>query len=188
MTMITLGNHDLIDTEDGDPVLSQDWAKLYQSKVLNEKVMIITLDNASSNDVCAFTDKQYGLLAADLATARAEGYDVLLFYHIPLPTASFADAANQRLDANGDENNAVFNLYAPSNSNYKNWREDYATQNVYKLITDNADIIDAAFCGHKHVNQYSEIQGKGGNVIPQYTLIANAYEIGGSVTKITVYS
>lgn len=188
MTMITLGNHDLIDTEDGDPVLAQDWAKLYQSKVLNEKVMIIMLDNASSNDVCAFTDEQYGLLAADLATARAEDYDVLLFYHIPLPTASFADAANQRLDANGDENNVMFNLYAPSNSNYKKWREDYATQNVYKLITDNADIIDAAFCGHKHVNQYSEIQGKGGNVIPQYTLIANAYEIGGSVTKITVYS
>ncbi|MBQ8440936.1 MAG: hypothetical protein IJX19_09765, partial [Clostridia bacterium] len=73
-------------------------------------------------------------------------------------------------------------------SDYSAWRTDYATQNVYKLITDNADIIDAAFCGHKHVNLYSEIQGKGGNVIPQYTLISNAYAIGGSVTKITVYN
>ena len=185
--MVALGNHDFIGTTNGEELADKEWCKFYQSKVINN-VMIITLDNASSNDLCAFTDEQYDLLAADLATARSEGYDVLLFYHIPLPTGSTVDAVAKRLDDYGDENNSVVNLYSPSNSDYSAWRTDYATQNVYKLITDNADIIDAAFCGHKHVNLYSEIQGKGGNVIPQYTLISNAYAIGGSVTKITVYN
>ena len=185
--MVTLGNHDFMNTTDGAELAGKDWVKLYQSKVLNN-VMIITLDNASNGDGCAFTDEQYDLLAADLATARANDYDVLLFYHIPLPTGLTADAVVKRLDDNGDENNTFINLYSPSHSDYSAWRTDYATQNVYKLITDNADIIDAAFCGHKHVNLYSEIQGKNGEIIPQYTLISNAYAIGGSLTKITVYN
>ena len=103
-------------------------------------------------------------------------------------TSNEADDKVNRLDNNGDENNASMNLYQSSTKDYKDWRTDYATQNVYDLIVINADIIDAAFCGHKHVNLYSEIQGINGNIIPQYTLIGNAYGIGPSVLKITVYN
>lgn len=187
-TMVSLGNHDLIGTTDnaGKEVYAKNWAKDYESKVING-VLIIQLNNATS-DKCAFSFEQAELLAKDLETARTNGYNVLLFYHIPLLTSNEADDKVNRLDNNGDENNASMNLYQSSIKDYKDWRTDYATQNVYDLIVRNADIIDAAFCGHKHVNLYSEIQGINGNIIPQYTLIGNAYGIGASVLKITVYN
>ena len=186
-TMVALGNHDFMGTNNGAELAGKEWTKPYQCKVINN-VMLIALDNASNGAICSFTDEQYDWLAADLAEARAKGYDVLLFYHIPLPTGFSADAELKRLDNNGDELNDTINLYAPTHKDYSQWRNDYATQNLYKLITSNADIIDAAFCGHKHVNNYSEIQGIDGNIIPQYTLISNAYGIGGSVIEITVYN
>ena len=186
-TMVTLGNHDFMGTTNGAELADKEWATDYRSKVINN-VMIITLDNASNGAVCSFTKAQYDLLAADLATAREQNYNVLLFYHIPLPTGSTADAVLSSLDNRGDANNAVFNLFNPSHKDYSQWKNDYATRDVYKLITDNADLIDAAFCGHKHVNNYSEIQGKDGNIIPQYTLISNAYLTGSEVIKITVYN
>lgn len=60
---------------------------------------------------------------------------------------------------------------------------------VYELITNNADVIRGAFCGHEHVNQYGEIKAKtksGQNaVIPQYVLETVA-SYAGAVLKITV--
>ena len=185
-TMVSLGNHDLVDTTDGAEVYSKNWAKDYESKVLNGSVMIIQLNNATTNQ-CAFTADQVARLEKDLADARANQYDVLLFYHIPLLTSNEADAVVNRLDNLGDNNNETVNLYQNNQNNYSNWKTDYTTQKAYDLILNHADIIDAAFCGHKHVNLYSEIKGIGGNIIPQYTLIGNAYGSGNAL-KILVYN
>jgi hypothetical protein len=66
---------------------------------------------------------------------------------------------------------------------------------VYKLITENADIIRGLFCGHYHTSFYMEVEGsypdKAGirkrKTIPQYVLECNVYEgYTGHVLKITI--
>ena len=66
---------------------------------------------------------------------------------------------------------------------------DEATRKVYELITNNADVIKGAFCGHTHTNSYGEIRAKtpsgAAATIPQYVLepVANH---SGVLLKITV--
>jgi hypothetical protein len=66
---------------------------------------------------------------------------------------------------------------------------DEATRKVYELITNNADVIKGAFCGHEHVNRYEEIKAKTASgqatTIPQYTLEPVA-SYQGVLLKITV--
>ncbi len=63
------------------------------------------------------------------------------------------------------------------------------TKAVESLIIQNTDIVKAAFCGHKHENMETTIDGKlpdGTEVsIPQYVLTSTAYDMG-HVLKITV--
>lgn len=66
---------------------------------------------------------------------------------------------------------------------------DVATRKVYEIITNNADVIKGAFCGHVHANRYEEIKAKTASgraaTIPQYILepVAN---YSGALLKITV--
>ena len=65
---------------------------------------------------------------------------------------------------------------------------DEASARVYEIITSNADVIAAAFCGHRHCDFYTEInahtQDGAFKTIPQYTLAGTAYTL--IVLRITV--
>lgn len=130
----------------------------YFSKVLDGRVMLIQMDNAAGNDIGAsrFSEAQKTALEADLATARAKGYAVLLFYHIPLPSKNTNDGMK-------DYDLGMY-TYAG------------ASKDVYDLITNNADIIKGCFAGHTHADSYSDIMAKTADgkkaVIPQYVLSA----------------
>ena len=194
--MACLGNHDPLRSWNGAAdesatveermqILADNWIHdiYYYSKVINEKVMVVTLDNGSANGYGAFTAEQVTKLENDLATAREKGYIVLLFYHIPISTGN-AKYYNTKATTIGDKNNSTANFY----SNGINQYSPGASGEMYKLITSNADIIKGCFSGHKHCDFYTEINAKNADgtetVIPQYILIGAAY--GANVLKITV--
>ena len=142
----------------------------YASFVLKGKVMLIQLDNSLN----AFLDSQVEPFKADLALAREKGYAVLLFYHVPIATGNPDDyCAVSPLD--GESTHNLFS--GPIGSFSKG-----ASKEVYTLITENADIIKGAFCGHLHKDFYSNIKGTGengkGHLIPQYLMRGSAYEQG----------
>lgn len=68
-----------------------------------------------------------------------------------------------------------------------NEKTSEATTNI---ITNNADIIKAAFCGHEHADFYTEIKAKtaGGSaaIIPQYVLAGMPYCEHGNVMSIII--
>ncbi len=149
----------------------------YASAVLGGKVMLIQLDNSTSSDVpdvgTCFYPEQVSLLRADLEKAREKGYVVLLFYHIPIATGNAKDYRSVS-PYNGEQSN----FYSSGIGRYSTG----ASKEVYTLITNNADIIKGAFCGHAHNDYYTNIKGTGqngtGHLIPQYIMRASAYESG----------
>ena len=149
----------------------------YASVVLEEKVMLIQLDNSTSCDVpgggTCFYQEQVTPLREDLALARENGYVVLLFYHIPLGTGTAQDYRSV-----SPYNEEQSNFYSNGIGRYSTG----ASKEVYTLITNNADIIKGAFCGHVHNDYYTNIKGTGqngtGHLIPQYIMRASAYESG----------
>ncbi|MBQ8431453.1 MAG: metallophosphoesterase [Clostridia bacterium] len=153
----------------------------YASKVLDERVMLIQLDNGSTGE---FWESQIEPFQKDLALAREKGYTVLLFYHIPLSTGNVADYNNVALMV-GDKNNSSWNFYTKGIGNLSTG----ASKTIYDLIVNNADIIAGAFCGHKHSDFYTEIKAKTADgadaIIPQYVLIGVPYGKG-HVLRITV--
>ena len=196
--LITLGNHDLIRSWNGAAdesatkseryaIVEQYWKHdlFYSSKVLDERVMLIQMDNASSNVSWGeFLESQIEPLRADLALAREKGYTVLLFYHIPLSTGKAQDYRTDALRV-GDKNTATVNFYTNGIGNLSTG----ASKKVYELIVNNADIIAGTFCGHKHSDFYTEIKARNADgteaVIPQYVLMGLFYEKG-HVLRITV--
>ncbi|MBQ9113193.1 MAG: hypothetical protein IJY08_06400 [Clostridia bacterium] len=153
----------------------------YASKVLKDRVMVIQLENGIKD---AFWDIQVEKLTADLALAREKGYAVLLFYHIPLSTRN-PKYYNTKALTVGDKNNAAANFFTEGIDG----DSEGASGEVYKLITNNADIIKGCFCGHKHSDFYTEINAKTPDgtdtTIPQYILIGVPYGTG-NVLRITV--
>lgn len=156
----------------------------YVSKVVKDKVMCIVMDNGASQ----YWPEQVPLLAADIETARENGYVVLIFEHEPICTKNPAETKVEPISAND-----------PSTPDYCNTcvgREGStgATKEVYDLITQNADVVRGVFCGHMHSDFYCEILGsyldENGNkvdaVIPQYVLTATVYGGTGHVIRITV--
>ena len=159
----------------------------YVSRLLDGKVMLIVMDNASAGGFGAFTEEQVKKLESDVATARENGYTVLLFYHIPLATENPAYAqAQAEPHVKGDKGTAVWNF---ETRGIHSDSSDPATKRAYELITSSADVIKAAFCGHKHNDFYTELNAtdiNGANaVIPQYILIGTPYGTGNAL-RITV--
>ncbi len=189
-----LGNHEPVRQMQGkveDPtslesrmdILREIWPHdiYYASRVLDERVMLIQLDNGATGE---FWESQIEPFQKDLALAREKGYTVLLFYHIPLSTGNVADYNNVALMV-GDKNNASWNFYTKGIGNLSTG----ASKTIYDLIVNNADIIAGAFCGHKHSDFYTEIQAKSADgadaIIPQYVLMGVPYGKG-HVLQITV--
>ncbi|MBQ8344945.1 MAG: metallophosphoesterase, partial [Clostridia bacterium] len=185
--MVTLGNHDPVRMMEGKvnenttfeermQILQEHWEHniYYSSKVLGDKVMVIQMDNGSTG---FFWDMQVPLLEADLAEARAQGYKVLLFYHIPLSTGNLA-YKNVESSCAGDGAASSANFYSEGVNKYSTG----ASGKIYNLIVNNGDIIAGGFCGHNHTDFYTEISAKTADgaetVIPQYTLIGTPYGNG----------
>ncbi len=131
----------------------------YTSQVIDDRVMIVVLDNASRYDISSerYTENQLNRLTADIATAKEKGYTMLLFGHVPLPTQNTA----------GHSFYVTYDMDAYSD-------EHPTSKAVYKLIINNADIIKGYFCGHNHGDTYLEIIAKTSDgkpaYIPQYVL------------------
>ncbi len=193
--LIAFGNHEMTRRCQDNPVtpdptslesrydfLQENWEHdvYYTSKVVKDKVMLIQLDNGSNK----FWDSQIEPLANDLALAREKGYTVLLFYHIPLCTKNPKEAPLYPIRRNDtyEWDFSVNEIGNPSTT-------DAATLEVYDIITNNADVIKATFCGHFHSDYTTEIIAKTADgtdtVIPQYILTGNPYD-GGHALKITV--
>ena len=194
--MATLGNHDSTRIMQGTVAddtsyesriefLADFWINdlYYASKVLQDKVMLICLDNSESK----FWESQIEPLNADLEKARENGYVVLIFEHEPLCTRNTAEKDLAPLMQRDSGNTDFANTFIGSDGT------SGASLEVYELITHNADIIKGVFCGHWHSDYYTEIiasyTDENGNtvneVIPQYVNTANAYD-NCHLIKITV--
>ena len=197
--LVTMGNHEplrqmqgtvpeTISTEDRIRMVADAWEHDidYVSRVLEDKVMIIGIDNSTRCDDGnpGFYEHQIPLLKRDLALAREKKYVVLLFYHVPLVTGKEADT---RVEASviGDPNGKFGNFY---HGGIGPWCSD-AAKEMYELITSGADVIKGLFCGHNHNDYYTEVAARTSDgeetVIPQYVLIGTPYQKG-HVLKITV--
>ena len=191
---ITLGNHeptrrcqdnpvtpDPTSLESRYEILQDNWDHniYYTSTVLDDRLMLIQLDNASS----CFWENQIEPFKADLALARENGYDVLLFYHIPLCTGNPKDTNVYPIMRRDGYNYNFYNDYIGKNGT------SGASKTVYDLIVNNGDIIKGTFCGHKHSWYYTEILAKTADgkdtVIPQFIISGTPYD-GGHAFKINI--
>ena len=195
-----LGNHEVYQRMQGEveetvsfgermDILKKHWICdiSYVSRVLADKVMVVVMDNASAGGFGAFTDDQFEKLTNDIATAREKNYAILLFYHIPLATENqkYTEAHAEPF-VKGDRCTEVWNF---ETRGIHSDSSNPSTKKVYELITSSADVIKAAFCGHKHNDYYTEIIATDINraktTIPQYILIGTPYGTGNAL-RITV--
>ena len=188
----SIGNHEIVQQMQGTvpesktleerrELVSASWCNDidYASYVVKDKVMAVLLDNSEG----VFRESQYTKFKADLEKARANGYIVLVFYHIPMNTGNPACTIVNELSGNGE---LAYLNEVPSFPGYATSGGD---KKVCDLIRNNGDIIKGCFCGHNHGDYYSEIIAKtpeGRNtIIPQYLLDGGAYD-SGHVLKIVV--
>lgn len=197
--LIALGGHDQVKQmqtklpektplEERRAILGRSWKHdiSYTSKVIKDKVLAIVMDNGNHG----YYEEQVDKLARDIVLAREKKYVVLVFQHEPICTGYPEDCEKQ-----------AFRVYAHENYNFYNncigndLSEDSPTTRVYKLLTENADVIRGIFCGHIHSAFYTEIKGsyidengiKKFRNIPQPILTPSAYDdYAGHVMKITV--
>ena len=199
-TLACLGNHEIPQRMQGEvgetvsldervDILKRRWICdiSYVSRVLDDKVMLVVMDNASSGGFGAFTEDQVGKLEKDISTAREKNYVILLFYHIPLATENpkYTEAHAEPF-VKGDRGTEAWDF---ETRGINSGSSDPCTKRAYELITGSADVIKAAFCGHKHNDYYTEITATDINgvrtTIPQYILIGTPYGTGNAL-RITV--
>ena len=195
-TLVTPGNHEYVQKCEGKVDETLTWGerrawlnniwkhnKVYTSKVIGDRAMVIQLNNGAG----MFDTRQIDKLQADISTARAKGYVVLIFTHQPLVTGNANDTAVQRLYS-GNYPTYDFYSYRPGETVHPD--KDDTTKSVYEIITSNADVIKGIFNGHVHTNFYTEIAAKTSvgesAIIPQYSLTSSVFDEGYAL-KITVY-
>jgi len=161
----------------------------YYSEVLGEKVMLVQLDNSMHR----YWDHQVDKLKKDIDLARENGYVMLIFQHEPISTGKREDMAVTALRESPGAS-SVRNFYNKAAVGHIG-ESDKATRDVYALLTENADVIKAFFCGHMHSAFYTEVScsytDENGNKqkaeIPQYVMEGLIYDkYVGHVMEITV--
>ena len=185
-----VGNHEWhpseTPTEEDYAWIQQYWQNdvNYSSVVVQNKVMLIQMDNSQGKFLAGQAEK----LQADLTTARAQGYKVLLFVHEPLNT-------------NNAKNTSVKAIYSVDNTEWATTTHNFNTKSmtvnssnennvaVAQVITTNGDLIRGVFAGHLHSDFYVEItatdaDGNAAN-IPQYVNGAAKFA-DGQALKITL--
>ena len=153
----------------------------YHSEIIGDKTFVIGMNNGEAK----YTSYQYERLLCDIEMARRKSLSVLIFQHEPICTYN-------------EKEKEVTPIYISSPGSYytgKNFYDnpdragssvsDVDTMRLYRLITENADIIKGVFCGHWHNEAYTEIVGsymengvKIQKTIPQYVTDAVAYDNG----------
>ncbi|MBR7185305.1 MAG: metallophosphoesterase [Clostridia bacterium] len=157
----------------------------YVSKIVGDKAMVIVMDN----NYASFYDSQVEPLRADLALAREKGYAVLLFMHEPISTGREADRAVKAIHVYDGE---YYDIYEKCCAGA---HSGGVTATVYRMITENADLVRGIYVGHLHSAYYTEVIGsyldesevRREKMIPQFVLEGNPYDKHcGHVLKITV--
>lgn len=199
--IVTLGGHDItkqmqtkrpnsLPLSERQAILEKIWKHdmYYFSEVLHDNVMIIQLDNGCHR----YWDFQIPKMERDLKKARENGYTVLVFQHEPICTGRSEDKHFPSFYV-WEDCEPYANFYDAC-IGYEQ-TSDVPTMKIYRMITENADIIRGIFCGHEHTSFYTEVEGtytdSSGIIhrktIPQYLLECNVYEgYTGHVLKITV--
>ncbi len=156
----------------------------YTSRVVGDKALVIVLDN----NYATFRESQIEPLRRDLALAREKGYAVLLFMHETISTGKEEDRRVKAIHIYDGEYRNFYDNHACADS-------EGATGTVYRMITENADLVRGVYVGHHHSAYYSEIVGsyvdesgvRREKSIPQFVLEGNPYDKQcGHVLKITV--
>ena len=147
----------------------------YSSTVIDERAMIIQMDNCSHGD--RFYESQVELLKKDIEKARENAYVALLFFHVNIATQNENDI-EVFADMIGDASCKIMNMSEKGISE----KSGNASKEICDIIRNNADVIAGCFCGHLHCDLYSEINAKTKDGepknIPQYTLIGTPYGKG----------
>ncbi len=188
--LVALGNHDINryvsgkvkDTstiESRYEIIKEYWYHDtdYTSKIIKDRVMIIQLDNSQNR----YYGEQAKKLAADIKKAREESLAVLIFQHFPIATGNKEQVMIKPIVGTSAHSENFYKSYIGGSK----FASDQVTDEVYRLITTNADVVKGVFCGHMHTDYYMEILGsyqKNGETvqqtIPQYILSSNQYDAG----------
>ncbi len=194
--IVTLGDHDLTrkkqeslddetSLESRYDILKEYWEHdvAYVSRVIKDRVMIIALDNGRTG----YYGNQAELLRADIERAKKEKLTVLIFQHNPICTKNPEEVSVEPIRVNDETGTRNFceNFIGAAH-------KDPITDEVYRLITENADVVKGIFCGHMHSDFYTEVCGsyeengqKTPQKIPQYVLTGNMFDQG-HILAITV--
>ncbi len=143
----------------------------YSSTVIDERVMLIQMDNCSEK--IGFRAEQIVPFTEDIEKARKNNYIILLFFHVHISPES-EKYAETNADLIGDEAWATVNL----NRHGISASHGEASKKIIDLIKSSPDVIKACFCGHLHSDFYCEITANNGQTIPQYLLIGTPYQKG----------
>ena len=147
----------------------------YSSTVIDERVMIIQMDNCSRK--IGFCENQIEPFKNDIEKARENGYIALLFFHVNIATDNENDE-QVFADRIGDSSCKEMNLSKDGISE----KSGDASKKICDIIRNSADVIMGCFCGHLHCDLYSEISAKTksgeSQTIPQYILIGTPYGKG----------
>ena len=156
----------------------------YTSRIIKNKVMVIQIENGKGH----FWDCQIEPLISDLALARENYYTILIFVHNPLWTNNPETECVEPLTPVKDKSS--LNLYSCPGLIGLNSKKGSATETIYNLIVNNADIIKGVFAGHKHCDLSADIIAYTPDgvktTIPQYVMTTNTVDPFGAAIKITV--
>lgn len=180
---------------------------VYTSAPVAGKVLAVVLDN-SRNGQYYKEDKIAEKLAADIARARKEGWIILIFQHESLYLNTYPRTKDGSYDAAKDaelctrhgflldEHHRNKVIHYTRSGSFFNGRENNAfsqvqgTKAVYRLITENADIIRGVFHGHVHACYASKIQARNADgspaFIPQYSVHGSVFYDHGFAIRIIV--
>lgn len=197
--IVTAGNHDWCQQMEGlvpeslsgkerkewlEKVWEPHHGLYYTSRIIKNKVMVIQLENGNGH----FWDCQIEPLISDLALARKNYYTVLIFAHIPLwtnnPKAEYVEPLTPVADK------PSLNLYSGPGLIGLDAEKGSATETIYNLIINNADVIKGVFTGHRHCDLSADIiaytpDGEK-TTITQYVMTTNGVDPFGAAIKITV--
>ena len=169
-------------------IVEKEWIHdiYYFSRILKNKVTVVALYNGMG----IYYPEQIEFLKRDIERARKENRIILVFQHEPISTGKPQDFEVQPIWPVNKEKIKTRNFYNVPIGN-PDTKNEY-TKEMYRLLTENADIIKGIFCGHYHSAFYTEIKamsqdGKNQSYIPQIVAMGNPY-FGrvGIVTRIVV--
>lgn len=150
------GNPDVLPLNERVSILENFWNSdfYYVAKSVGEKVIAVCINNGFGK----YFDFQIEKLKLEIENARKNGKIILIFQHEPLSTR------------NEKYNNvkAFYVAYGNSAEDNLNDRQDLMCaprynvkedNEMYSVITSNADVIKGVFVGHWHSGFYTELNG-----------------------------